>query len=217
MRLHSSFGSCFGRDLLLTNSTAIIRLSSLLRTHFIWNQWKPLSCFCCVCVGWCLVEVAKMIDHWDARLSGWRCHSSSFIYPWHCMGGRILKKWMVAQASPQLPKLCFYSKWSWCHWFTFLTDLLPLHLLLTGPDRRRRERGQTIRSLPGAAGSCWEVGGLSTAHAPSTSVATYVERGSVRQFFFNCSFKVKVIDWSSLSLRVMKPLSMYENGINLLT
>lgn len=50
----------------------------------------------------------------------------------------------------------------------------------SGPDRRRGERGQTIRSLPGAAGNRSEVGRLSAAHAPPASMATYVERGSVR-------------------------------------
>lgn len=56
------------------------------------------------------------------------------------------------------------------------------------PDWRCGERGQTICSLPGAAGSCSEVGRLSAAHAPPASMATYVERGSVRWIFFSLVF-----------------------------
>lgn len=54
---------------------------------------------------------------------------------------------------------------------------------LSASDRRCGEWREKIRPLPGAAGSCTEVGGLSAAHAPSTSVATNAEGGSVRHMF----------------------------------
>lgn len=69
-----------------------------------------------------------------------------------------------------------------------VTDLPLSSLFLSVSDRRCGERGEKIRPLPGVTGSCTEVGRLSAAHAPPTSVATNDEGGSVRQMPFYLYF-----------------------------